>query len=93
MMMIFGKRLKQEKINKKLRDKIFFLISLFFLKDENMKIIGISNYDNDYVSDVLIKENVTESEGKKIIEKMNKNSDYYFYKIVLDNYKLYKFEP
>jgi len=58
-----------------------------------MKIIGISNYDNDYVSDVLIKENVTESEGKKIIEKMNKNNDYYFYKIVPDNYKLYKFEP
>lgn len=93
MMMIFGKRLKQEKINKKLRDKIFFLSLSLFLKDENMKIIGISNYDNDYVSDVLIKENVTESEGKKIIEKMNKNNDYYFYKIVPDNYKLYKFEP
>lgn len=93
MMMIFGKRLKQEKINKKLRDKIFFLSLSLFLKDENMKIIGISNYNNDYVSDVLIKENVTESEGKKIIEKMNKNDDYYFYKIVPDNYKLYKFEP
>lgn len=60
-----------------------------------MKIIGISNFDNDSISDILICENICEGYDKAIINFFNDRADHqtYFFKIVADDYKLYKFEP
>jgi len=61
-----------------------------------MKVIAISNFDNDTVSDRLIAENLSEEEAKKLAaEKNAKCGKYstYYYQAVADNHKLYIWEP
>lgn len=59
-----------------------------------MKVIAIDNYDREYISDRLIKENITEEEGKRIADFHNEFcGDGWYHKVVNDDYKLYTFEP
>ena len=61
-----------------------------------MKIIAISNFDNEMVSDILIAENVHLDYGKQIVQCLNLKEDQdsrYFHILVSDEYKLHKFEP
>lgn len=61
-----------------------------------MKLIAKSNFDLEGVDDILIAENVHPSFGKYIVNLLIKNmreDDTYFYKLVEDDYELYKFEP
>jgi hypothetical protein len=61
-----------------------------------MKIVGISNFCKDNVSDIIIAENVNEYYGKliiKFLEEITKEHDEYYPKLVDDNYKLYKWRP
>jgi len=61
-----------------------------------MKIICVDNFDRDYESDYLVCENVEEYYGKEIVEFLNNkhsgNESPYYYRLVEDEYKLYKFE-
>lgn len=59
-----------------------------------MKIIGVSNFDDEMVSDVLVKKDIYGVQIIDELEKLNKDSEQkYFYKAVDDNYKLYEFKP
>ncbi len=62
-----------------------------------MKVIAVDNFNREYVSDFLIKENVTKEDGEKIVGDYynNKISEYssWFYKLVEDDYKLHVFNP
>jgi hypothetical protein len=61
-----------------------------------MKIIQIDNFDRDYISDVLVCENVNEYYGKKIldflIKSLSNDTGQNYYRLVEDDYKLYTFE-
>ena len=58
-----------------------------------MKIIGISNFANDSISDILICKNIRNEYSKVIVNLLNSKLDQiYFFKVVEDSYKLYKFE-
>lgn len=61
-----------------------------------MKIIGVSNLDEDIVSDILIAENVPAYWGERIVallrEKMH-GEETYIAQLVPDDHKLYKWEP
>jgi hypothetical protein len=66
--------------------------------DDKVKIIGVSNYDNEMVNDILIAENVSEFYAKIIADLLNKDKrtggdGTYHYKVVPMDYELYKFEP
>lgn len=57
-----------------------------------MKIIGISNFNLDYVSDILIAENVNEWYGKRIVKFLQNectSQDTYFPELVEDDYELH----
>lgn len=60
-----------------------------------MKIIAIDNFNRENVDDILVAENVNRYYGKLIVDLLNQkfsvNYDW-FYKLVDDDYKLYKFE-
>ncbi len=60
-----------------------------------MKVIGVSNFDLESVSDILICENVSKHNGKRFVELLNQNGEHatYYYRLVEDDYKLYVFEP
>jgi hypothetical protein len=61
-----------------------------------MKIIGTSNFDDEFVSDKLICTGVDKFWGERLVKLLNESSgesSYYFYKLVDDEYELYKFEP
>jgi len=59
-----------------------------------MKIIRISNYGDESISDGLIAEKVNFGYLKKILKFLNSDPDgTYFFKSVKDNYVLYKFQP
>lgn len=59
-----------------------------------MKIIGVDNYDREYISDFLVCENVNKGYGNELVNYLNKQDDQpRFYKLVEDDYKLYVFEP
>jgi hypothetical protein len=61
-----------------------------------MKIIGISNYCLDSVSDILIASNVNSYYGKMILKALNEDiheGDTYFPRLVEDDYELYVWEP
>ncbi|RXZ78039.1 hypothetical protein EBB07_28700 [Paenibacillaceae bacterium] len=59
-----------------------------------MKIIKTDNYDRDSVADILIAENINTYYGEKMVDLLNDkfsgegSSD--FYKLVEDNYKLWR---
>lgn len=59
-----------------------------------MKIIGISNFANDSISDILICKNIRDGYSKVIVNLLNSEfqDQIYFFKVVEDSYKLYKFE-
>lgn len=57
-----------------------------------MKIVGVSNFDDDTVDDILIAENVNQPYGERIVGLLEKDcgeNGYYFPKLVDDNYELY----
>ena len=60
-----------------------------------MKIICVDNYDREQFDDVLIATSVDKTDGEKIIDFLNEynKNDNWFYKLVEDNYELFKFEP
>lgn len=62
-----------------------------------MKIVCKSNYDLESVSDRLVAENVNEHYGKFLVEQLNNrysgDQSPDFFKLVDDDYVLYKFEP
>lgn len=62
-----------------------------------MKIICINNFGNEAISDVLVASNVNNYYGKIITDALNEScsgdNSPYFYELVEDDYKLYKFEP
>ncbi len=56
-----------------------------------MKVIVKDNFDRDYISDYLYKENVTREEGDKICKEKNKyDQQQDFYVVVEDDHKLYE---
>lgn len=61
-----------------------------------MKLIKVDNYDREYYDDVLIAENVHKGYGELIANLLNnrvgENSEDFF-KLVEDDYELFKFEP
>lgn len=62
-----------------------------------MKIIAVDNYDRETVSDILVCKNCDEYEAKIMCEALNEKlggpSSPRFFKVVEDDYKLYKWEP
>jgi len=62
-----------------------------------MKIIKVSNFDHETVDDILICENLGLIYGHKIVNHLNdtesgETSRYYF-RLVDDDYELYRFQP
>lgn len=58
-----------------------------------MKIIGTSNFNLETVDDILIQENLTEEIAIYKCNQLNKKQtehSTYLYRVVEDNYKLYK---
>jgi len=62
-----------------------------------MKIIIVSNFDNEAVSDRLIAENVSSVYGRTMVsallDKFSGSSSPDFFRLVEDDYKLYEFKP
>lgn len=62
-----------------------------------MKIIGKSNFDNERVDDILIAENIrNEFYASVLVAALNDihgEDAPYFFKVVLDSYELYSWEP
>lgn len=61
-----------------------------------MKIVIISNYNNELINDRLFCENISYEIAKKIANIMNESipDDHPdFYEVVDDDYKLYKWQP
>ena len=59
-----------------------------------MKIIRISNYGDESMSEGLVAEKVNRTYLKEILEFLNRDPDgIYFFKAVKDNHILYKFQP
>ena len=66
-------------------------------KGISMKVIGISNFDKDDVSDILVREDVDQEMADDICaaENTKYGGEYstYFYKVVPDDYELYVWGP
>lgn len=62
-----------------------------------MKIIKVSNFDSESVSDVLIAEKVLDHYVDSIVNALNEKYSgvvsTYFFRAVADDHKLYVFEP
>lgn len=61
-----------------------------------MKVICVDNFDREFVSDTLVCENTNECYGKMIVELLNQSAGAEsprYYRLVEDDYKLYKFRP
>jgi len=60
-----------------------------------MKIVCIDNYNRDYIDDILVAENVTESFSERIVTLLNKNQSYSdeWFISVSDDYQLKKAKP
>lgn len=62
-----------------------------------MKIVQVDNFDRDNISDVLIAENVNKNFGefltKALIDKYSSSNSPDYFRLVPDNYELYKWEP
>lgn len=60
-----------------------------------MKIICVDNYDREFRDDILIAINVHPSYGKLLVDTINDSPKRYdgdFFRLVEDNYELFKFE-
>jgi hypothetical protein len=57
-----------------------------------MKLIKIDGLDRDYIPDVLIKDNLTQEEGIKLLQEViaNYGSDLVWFELVEDDYRLSK---
>jgi len=53
-----------------------------------MKIIGVDNLNRDEIADLLVCENINEFYGKLIIDFLNQEEGYYFYRLVEDDHRL-----
>lgn len=63
--------------------------------DKKYKIIGVSNFCLDNVSDILIADNLNKYYGERIVEFLHnqmRSDDTYYPKLVEQDYKLYKWE-
>lgn len=62
-----------------------------------MKIIGVDNFDRDYVSDILVCEKIHESYATAVCEALNEKfgGPYAtrFFKVVNDDHELYEGKP
>lgn len=62
-----------------------------------MKIIKVSNFNNESISDILIAERITDYYASIIVKALNKecSGDYApdFFRSVGDDHKLYTFKP
>jgi hypothetical protein len=61
-----------------------------------MKIIARDNRDRDYISDKLIAENLSQKDAETVLDALNKgasDSSDWFFEIVPDDHKLYKYSP
>lgn len=65
-----------------------------------MKIVGVDNFNTEVIDDYLVADNIGSERLAKIManalnEKLspNNNPDRYFYKVMPDSYKLFKFKP
>jgi hypothetical protein len=61
-----------------------------------MKVIGHSNFDLDNVSEVLVCENIKQSYADILVKALNDRSGEnatYYYSVVPDDHKLYRWEP
>jgi hypothetical protein len=60
-----------------------------------MKIICVDNYNRENYDDVLIAENVHKGYGKLLVDLLNespKRGDSDYFRLVEDDYELYKYE-
>lgn len=62
---------------------------------KNLKVIAVSNYDDETMNDSLICDNVNEYYGKIIVDRLNSMypEGRMFYKLVPQDTKLYVWEP
>lgn len=71
-------------------------MNLKFWKRKVYKIIGVDNHDREQVSDCLWLDNIKDIDlAWRICDKLNKGLGDYggtYYKVVSQDYKLYKFE-
>ncbi len=62
-----------------------------------MKIICTDNFDRESVSDRLVCSNVSEYYGRSIVDSLNDklsgNESFNFYRLVDNDYELYRWEP
>jgi len=61
-----------------------------------MKVICVDNYDREIYDDVLVCDNVNNYYGKQIVKSLNDKAgedSSNYYRLVEDDYKLFKFEP
>ena len=61
-----------------------------------MKIICVDNFQRDTKNDSLVAENINVHYGEYIVRLLNEHEGEHspnFYKLVEDDYKLYKWEP
>jgi len=61
-----------------------------------MKIVAYSNHDTETVNEKLIAENLKQADAETKCAALNvrvTDADTYYYKVVSDDYKLYKWEP
>jgi len=61
-----------------------------------MKLIKVDNYNRETFNDILIAEKINEEYTEKIAELFNENPnnpECDWYRVVEDDYKLYRFEP
>jgi hypothetical protein len=65
------------------------------MEGDLMKIVGVSNYDDEKENDVLVASNLTMEKAKSMLNMINSEINpygTYFYKIVPDDYKLHAFK-
>jgi hypothetical protein len=61
-----------------------------------MKVVGVSNFCDETISDILVCSEVNNYYGQRIVEMLNfEVNDYsrYYYKLKNDDYELYVWEP
>ena len=63
-----------------------------------MKVIRTDNYDDEGPrgTQYVVRENLDEEAGRKLVDELNNDrhrSDFDWYKLVPDDYKLFVFEP
>lgn len=61
-----------------------------------MKVICIDNFNRDYISDSLVRENLTDEEADKLVKEHNDQMSAHcqdYFKKVSDDHKSYIFEP